>query len=262
MRYGFIGLGNMASAIIRGAIAGGAIAAQDVLGYNHHMEKAEALSQACGMRVCKSIEELATQSDFIVLAVKPQVLPQVLPQLRPHAAGKRIVTIAAGKTMAYYEEALGQVPVIRVMPNINAVVGASTSCICANAYASDADVTQVRVLFASIGSVADVAEQLFSVFGSVAGCSPAYTFMYIDALAKAGVRAGLSRKASLEAAASAVLGSAKMVLQSAEHPQALADKVCSPGGSTIEGVYALQLGGFEGLVQQAVAAAIEKSARL
>ncbi len=262
MRYGFIGLGNMASAIIEGAIASGTVAACDVLGYNHHIEKAEALSQKCGMRVCKSLEALASESDYIVLAVKPQVLPAVLPQLKPLVAGKRIVTIAAGKTLSYYEEALGELPVIRVMPNINAVVGASTSCICANAQASQEDVAQVRALFEAVGSVTEIPEAYFSVFGSVAGCSPAYTFMYIDALARAGVRAGLSRKIAQEAAASAVMGSAKMALASSEHPQALADKVCSPGGSTIEGVYALDVGGFAGLVEQAVAAAIEKSAKL
>ncbi|MDD4076252.1 MAG: pyrroline-5-carboxylate reductase [Eubacteriales bacterium] len=262
MRYGFIGLGNMASAIIRGAIASGAVAAEDVFGYNHHIEKAEALSRTCGMRVCESLAALAAKSDFIVLAVKPQVLPDVLPKLKAHVAGKRIVTIAAGKTLEYYEAALGEIPVIRVMPNINAVVGASTSCICANAHASEADVAQVRALFEAVGSVTEIPEAHFSVFGSVAGCSPAYTFMYIDALARAGVRAGLSRKVAQQAAASAVMGSARMALESNEHPQALADKVCSPGGSTIEGLYALQLGGFEGLVQQAIAAAIEKSAKL
>lgn len=262
MRYGFIGLGNMASAIIQGAIASGKFAAEDIYGYNHHIEKAQALHEKCSMRICATLLELLEQSEVVILAVKPQVLPELLPQIKEHCDGKKIVSIAAGKTLQYFEAQLGDLPVIRVMPNINAKVFASTSGICANRYASIEDIQAVRALFETVGTVLELPEKQFSAFAAVAGASPAFSYMYIDALAKAGVRAGLSRKNALAAAAGAVLGSAKMVLESETHPCELADQVCSPGGTTIEGVCVLHSGAFEGVVEEAVDAVIEKESRL
>ena len=262
MRYGFIGTGNMASAIIRGAIGSGEFMAEDILGYNHHIEKARALQSICGMRVCETLEELAQSSDILVLCVKPQVLPSVLPQLKPLAVNKRIVSIAAGKSLAYLEEQLGELPIMRVMPNINAVVGASTSCICANAFASAKDVENVKKLFATVGMILDLPEAQIPIFAAVAGASPAFTYTYIDALACAAVRAGMPRKTALEIAAASVQGSAKMLAQSGEDPHALAAKVCSPGGTTIEGMHCLKIHGFEGVVEDAVAAVIEKDRKL
>lgn len=262
MRYGFIGTGNMASAIIRGAIASGSFAPADILGYNHHIEKAAALSKDCGMTVCNTLEELTQGSDVIVLSVKPQVLPSVLPQLRALVKGKRVVSIAAGKDIAYLEKELGELPVLRVMPNINAVVGASTSCICANKLASAEDMQAVKALFSTVGMVIELPESQISAFSAIAGASPAFTYTYIDALACAGVRAGIPRATALEIAASAVLGSAKMLSQSGEDPHALAAKVCSPGGTTIEGMHCLKTHAFEGAVEEAVAAVIAKDKTL
>ena len=258
MRFGFIGTGNMASAIILGAIKSASFASADIYAYNHHIEKAQKLGAECGMRVCETLEELCKKSDALVLAVKPQVLPEVLPRIKPLCEGKTVVSIAAGKTLAYFEEQLGPVPVVRVMPNINAKVFASTSCICANEYTEKEQLEAVRSLFSTVGSTIDLPEKQFSAFSAIAGASPAFSYIYIDALAKAGVRAGLPRSVALSAAAGSVLGSAKMVLASEQHPCALADQVCSPGGTTIEGVCALQNRGFEGIVEEAAAAVIAK----
>ncbi len=262
MHYGFIGTGNMASAIISGAIGSGRFKATDIYGYNRHIEKAEKLKKECGLNVCGSLSEIIAVSDIIVLAVKPQVLPELLPQMSGHCEGKKIVSIAAGKTLAYFEEKLGRLPVLRVMPNINARVFASTSSLCANSYASKEDVEAVRALFETVGTVVDLPESQFSAFSAVAGASPAFTYIYIDALAKAGVRAGLPRSAAFAAAAGSVLGSAKMAMGSELHPCALADQVCSPGGTTIEGVFTLQNRAFEGIVEDAVAAVIAKEKTL
>ncbi len=262
MHYGFIGTGNMASAIIQGALASGSFSPREIGGYDSYIEKARELEGKCGMRVFETIEALCENSDVIVLAVKPQVLPEVLPLIKPLCAGKTILSIAAGKTTAYFEEHLGAVPVIRVMPNINAKVFAATSCICANEYASKEAVEAVRVLFSTVGTIIDLPEKQFSPFSAIAGASPAFSYLYIDALAKAGVRAGLPRNIAFAAAAGSVLGSAKMALESGTHPCELADQVCSPGGTTIEGVCALQNRGFEGIVEEAAAAVIAKDKTL
>lgn len=262
MRYGFIGIGNMASAIIRGAISSGAFAPEDILGYNHHIEKALALHKDCGMSVCETLEELIESSDVILLCVKPQILPAVLPQIKPHVKDKRVVSIAAGKDIAYLENALGKIPIMRVMPNINAVVGASTSCICANAHASKEDVETIIGLFSTVGMIIELPESQMATFAAVAGASPAFTYTYIDALACAAVRAGMPRATALKIAASSVLGSAKMLAQSGEDPHALAAKVCSPGGTTIEGMHCLKTHAFEGTVEDAIAAVIAKDKTL
>lgn len=258
MHYGFIGAGNMASAIIRGAVASGGFAKETIGAYDCDADKTQNLHAQCGMRVFDTLEALAAWSDILVLAVKPQVLDTLLPSLRPLCTGKTLFSIAAGKTLDYYAERLGPLPMVRLMPNINARVRASATSLCANAQASAADVEAAKALFAAVGTVIELPETLFPVFGAIAGASPAFSYMYIDALAKAGVRAGMPRDAALTAAAGAVLGSAKLVMESGEHPLALADQVCSPGGTTIEGVCTLHGCGFEGIVEEAVLAVIEK----
>ena len=262
MRYGFIGLGNMASAIIAGMVKNGFVP-RDILGYNIHRDKADALSLQFGITVCGSIGELVQDSDAVVLAVKPQKLNEVLPDVQKSGiADKLIITIAAGKPISFYENALGDVAVVRAMPNLNAAVGASATGLCHNSRAGESDVEAARRMFLCVGSVTDVEERLFPVFSAIAGASPAFTFMYIDALARAAVQQGMPKATALEAAANAVLGSAKLVLDSAEHPMALADRVCSPGGTTIEGVMALREYGFESAVHDAVSAVVEKDEKL
>ena len=262
MKFGFIGTGNMASAIIRGARRDDVFQKEEIFGYDCDVEKAQALQADCGIKVCQTMDALIEACDYLVLAVKPQTLDTLLPALREKCKDKRFITIAAGKTLSYYETMLGAVAVVRVMPNINARVGAATSCFCANAYADAKDIEAVCKLFSTVGTILELPEAQFSAFTAIAGSSPAFSYMYIDALAKAGVRAGLPRATALAAAAGSVLGSAKLVLQGDTHPCDLADQVCSPGGTTIDGVYMLHRGAFEGLVEEAVAAVIEKEKKL
>ena len=260
MQYGFIGLGNMASAIIKGMLQAQRFDPADIYGHTPRPGNAEALLNSTGIGFCSTQEELAAAVDVIVLAVKPQVLPSVLPGIAALPLdGKLVISIAAGKPLAFFEEALGHnTAIARVMPNINAKAGASTSAFTANSRVTEPQSAAIPSMFAAVGSIMEIPEHLFPIFSAVAGAAPAFCYMYIDALARAGVRGGMPRKLALEAAASTVLGSAKMVLESGEHPFALIDQVTSPGGTTIEGICALQRLGFESAVHQAVEAVVTK----
>ena len=264
MTYGFIGLGNMAAAILRGMAKAGVFAENALVGYNPSAAKVQALQSEMPLRACASAREVAEAADVIVLAVKPQVLPDVLPEIAPVVtAEKLVVSIAAGKPASYYEAALADgVPVVRVMPNIAARVGASASAVCGGKYAKDTHLELVRAMFRTVGEVYDLPEKHFPAFGALGGASGAFIFLYIDALASAGVKAGLPRAQAQAIAVQATLGGALLAQQSAEHPIALMDQVCSPGGTTIEGVHALKRLGFETAVQQAIDAIIEKDKRL
>ena len=257
MKYGFIGLGNMASAIIGGMVKGG-IPACDILGFNRTRAKADALGEKYGVTVCGSAEEVVAGADIIILAVKPQMLPNVM-GAAAGCGGKPILSIAAGKTLAWYMERLPEgTPVVRIMPNIAARVGEALSAICGNEYADEAVLSEARRIFACVGRVYMIEERLFPAFSSVCGASGAFIYLYIDALAEAAVRAGFSRAMAEEMASGAVLGAAKLAQESGEHPIALMNKVCSPGGTTVEGVMKLKELGFETAVQQATQAVIDK----
>ena len=263
MKFGFIGLGNMATAIIRGMVKSGSFRQDRFYGYNRSEEKTRALARDYLLMPCDNSGDLAEICDVVILAVKPQMLDDVMPLIAPKMnRSKLVVTIAAGKALAYYEAWLPGVPVIRVMPNMNAAVGASASGICRGEWAGEEQVALVRRMFESVGTVTELPEHSFSAFSAVAGASPAFTYLYIDAMASAAVKAGIPRAQALEIAAAAVYGSAKMLMESGEHPNVLADRVCSPGGTTIEGVLALHEHGFASAVHAAVAAVIAKDEKL
>ncbi|MBQ3010979.1 MAG: pyrroline-5-carboxylate reductase [Oscillospiraceae bacterium] len=262
MKYGFIGLGNMASAIIRGMVRSGNFPAGSILGFNRSVGKTEALAAEVGLVPMPDIPTLVRSCDVIVLAVKPQMLPDVLPLVSPTAA-QTVITIAAGKPAAYYEAVFGEgIPVVRVMPNISARVLEAASGICGGKYANEAHIAIAKEMFSTVGTVYDVTEPLFAAFSALAGASGAFIHLYIDALASAGVKNGLPRPMAQEIACQAVLGAAKLTMASDLHPIALADQVCSPGGTTIEGIHTLKRLGFESAVQQAVDAVIEKDRKL
>ncbi len=259
MTYGFLGLGNMALAILTGMRASESFKDAEIFGYDVSAEAAE----RAPVKRCDCAADLVKSSDVIVLAVKPQVLGGVLADIAPLAEGKLFISIAAGKNLAFLRDCLDRdVHIVRVMPNINAVALSSTSAFCADKNVTEGERETVRAIFGTVGTVTELEEKLFPVFTAIASCSPAFTYMYIDALARAAVSGGMPRAQALETAASAVLGSAKMVFASSLHPQELADMVCSPGGTTIEGVLALRAFGFENAVHEAVNAVIEKDKRL
>lgn len=261
---GFIGAGNMASAIIKGVRRSGRIN-EEIAVFDISEQKAQVLAREYGVKVLAHAKEIAHQCDKVVLSVKPNVFPSLLGEIGDELKNSNplIISIAAGKTLDFIGGCLPyEGRIVRVMPNINAKVGAAVSAYCGNEKASDDDLDFVRDLCESFGIAVNIEEKLFSIYSAIGGCSPAFSYMFIDSLARAAVKNGMPKKEALEVAAGAVLGSAKMILESDEHPWELVDQVCSPGGTTIEGVSALQNGSFEALVGSAVEAAYNKDKSL
>lgn len=262
MKFGFIGAGNMVSAIVKGMTLGTkSYDGADIFLNSKTKRSAESLAEVCGAVACSDAKDLVSQSDVVVLGVKPNVLPVVLPPLRNSFEHKKnlVVSIAAGKTLEYLGAFFPEnTPIIRVMPNINAKIGASTTGICVNEFVTEAQKDIVIRMFSTIGTVAEIEESQFGIFSVIGGASVAFAYLYMDALAHAALKAGMPKKQALEIVAQTVQGSAKMVLEGEEAPWPLIDQVCSPGGTTIEGITTLQAFGFESALVQAFDAVLEK----
>ena len=262
MNFGFIGAGNMVSAIVKGMTRGtGRFAGEDIFLTSKSVVSAKKLAEECGANLCQTSLEVIAHSDVVILGVKPNVLGAILPQLQEAFAKKSplVVSIAAGKTLDYLKEFFPEkTGIVRVMPNINAKIGASTTGLCANEYVGEEEKQLVKYIFSTIGTVAEIEESQFSIFSVIGGASVAFAYLYMDALARAAVTAGMPKKQALQLTAETVLGSAKMVLEGGEAPWPLIDQVCSPGGTTIEGVSALQAGGFEATLVKAFDAVLAK----
>lgn len=266
MKLGIIGAGNMGTAIIKGYIAAGADAS-NIIVCGHHPEKLEAMKSELGITIAPDVSSLTDASDAVMVAVKPKDMAKVLAEAAPRLKESQlIISIAAGKSIMAISEMLGSAAVpadkrkiIRVMPNTPAMVGEAMSALCRNEAVSDEEFASVMEIFAGVGKASEITENLMDVVGAVSGCSPAYVYMFIEAMADGGVRSGMPRAQAYEFAAQSVLGAAKMVLETGEHPGALKDAVCSPGGTTIEAVSVLERGGFRSTIIDAVTAAAEKS---
>ncbi|MBP3891639.1 MAG: pyrroline-5-carboxylate reductase [Solobacterium sp.] len=257
MKYGFIGAGNMGSAIINGMLKSKRF--KDIVAYDIQKEKVQAFHNKVKYL---SFDALVKQADIIVLAVKPQMMEGVLEKLKDYDITKKLfISIAAGYSCGDFEEAL-DCKVVRAMPNLNAIYGASITALCKGKKATKKDLSIAEAMFEAVGETMLLEEKQLRAFGAIAGASPAYTYMYADALAMAAVKAGLPRDVAIEVAAKSIQGSATTLLESHMHPDLLRDKVCSPGGTTIEGVHVLEEEGFKGLVMEAIDAVIEKDKKL
>ena len=259
MTYGFIGSGNMGGAIATAVCK--AVEPKDVLLANRTTEKAEKLAITLGCRYGSNEE--AAQCDFVFLGVKPYFMEEMLGRLQNLLSQRKepfvLVTMAAGLTISRIREmAGGEYPVIRIMPNTPAAYGAGMIQYCASGVSQE----QLNVFLeamAPAGRLDEISEKLIDAASGVSGCGPAWACQFLEALADGGVACGLPRNKALEYAAQMMLGTAKMVLESGQHPGALKDAVCSPGGSTIQGVRTLEQRGFRGAVMDAVIAAYEKN---
>ncbi|MEA4971276.1 MAG: pyrroline-5-carboxylate reductase [Candidatus Pelethousia sp.] len=259
-RYGFIGCGNMGGALAR-ALCQKAEPGEVML-CDRAQQQAEALAEELGCRAGNN-ERAARECAYIFLAVKPHLMEGMLLPLRPILEARKdrfiLVSIAAGLSMGRIRElAGGDYPIIRLMPNTAALVGESMTLLCcAGAEQSEVD-SLVEALSAS-GRFDEVEETLLDAGGCVSGCGPAFAYLYLEALADGAVACGVPRVKARQYAAQALLGAAKMALESGEHTAALKDGVCSPGGSTIEGVQALEEGGLRAAAMRAVRAAYDKT---
>ena len=264
MKYGFIGCGNMAAAIINGALAKGILAKEDILASVKTESSAKRIQETMGIACTTDNLSVASQADYLFLAVKPQFCEEVALEVRgKRKKGQVLVSIAAGKTLAWLKEKFGEnEKIIRTMPNTPALVGEGITGVCPDDLVSREETDLVLELLNSFGKAAVVTEPILDIVGAVSGSSPAFVFMFIEALADGAVAEGMPRAQAYTFAAQSVLGSAKMVLETGLHPGALKDMVCSPGGTTIEGVNVLEKEGMRSAVMDAVRACIAKTKRL
>ena len=259
MTFGFIGSGNMGGAIAAAVCK--SVDPKSVLLANRTAQKAEKLASLLGCR--SGSNEDAALCDYIFLGVKPYFMEEMLWKLRDLLATRKesfvLVTMAAGLTMARIREmAGGDYPVIRIMPNTPAAYGAGMIQYC-HCGVSEEQMAAFLDAMTPAGLLDEIPENLIDAASSVSGCGPAWVCQFMEAMADGGVACGLPRGKALEYAAQVMLGTAKMVLQSGAHPGALKDAVCSPAGSTIQGVRTLEERGFRGAVMDAVIAAYEKN---
>lgn len=263
MKIGFIGAGNMGGAILKGALKSGFLSANDVEIYDLNSALCEKWKAEYHVSVAEGNVQLASRCDCIVLAVKPVFLADVLAQIREQLSNKKVISIAAGWSVEMLKNACGdQCQLLRVMPNTPALVGAGFTALCEETTFDLKTLEWAKQLFATLGVVQIVPERLIDAVIAVTGSSPAYVFMFIDAMADAAVKLGMPRSMAIEAAAQAVMGSAKMVLDTHEHPAVLKDQVCSPGGTTIEAVQALEEGGMRAAVMKAMVVCAEKNQKM
>ena len=264
MKYGFIGCGNMAAAIINGALAKGILAKEDILASVKTESSAKRIQETMGIACTTDNLSVASQADYLFLAVKPQFCEEVALEVRgKRKKGQVLVSIAAGKTLAWLKEKFGEnEKIIRTMPNTPALVGEGITGVCPDDLVSREETDLVLELLNSFGKAAVVTEPILDIVGAVSGSSPAFVFMFIEALADGAVAEGMPRAQAYTFAAQSVLGSAKMVLETGLHPGALKDMVCSPGGTTIEGVNVLEKEGIRSAVMDAVRACIAKTKKL
>ncbi len=262
LKLGFIGTGNMGSAILRGLIAANYLTADDMAVCDLSVRKLEDLSNEYpGLTCTESDAELAEMCDMIVLAVKPQYMADTIEHIYDELSGKAVISIAAGWTVEMLSDKLegSGATYLRVMPNTPAMVGEGMTALCEDTTFSQDDLEFAKGIFESVGRTVMLPEKLFDGVIAISGSSPAYVYMMIEAMADAGVREGLTRPCAYEMAAQAVLGSALMVLQSGTHPGALKDAVCSPAGTTIEAVEELERKGFRAAIMDAMKICAEKS---
>ncbi|WP_216387956.1 pyrroline-5-carboxylate reductase [Arcanobacterium phocae] len=258
---GFIGAGSMASAIMHGLVSSGTPGG-DIIFSRRNADAGNQLATDLHARFTTDNSEVATVSHILVLAVKPYLIASILDEISPHLSPDTIVvSVAAGVSLTDLAEHLpASQPIMRAMPNVNAHIGQSMTGLCANKYVTESAACQVRRMFEAIGQVADIPEELFSAFSAIAGCSPAWTYTYIDALARAALAEGMTKREAVRCAAQAVLGSAQMVLDALDTsvPAELVDRVTSPGGTTIAGLLAMEDAGFSPAVIAGVRAAVAR----
>jgi pyrroline-5-carboxylate reductase len=257
---GFIGGGNMAEAIIKGLLAGG-MAPRNIMVSDPVQGRRATLNTTLSVRTTDENNDVASESDIVVLAVKPQVAASALTGLESSVTPQKLViSIMAGISTTFIEESLQNgVRIVRAMPNTPALVQAGATAICAGRRATQDDMMIATELFKLVGTVCTVTERQMDAVTGLSGSGPAYAFSFIEALADAGVKNGLSRDVASGLAVQTVLGSALLMKQTGDHPAVLRDRVTSPGGTTIAALHTLENGRFHGLIMDAVDSAVKRS---
>jgi pyrroline-5-carboxylate reductase len=263
-RIGFLGAGNMAGALIKGLLHGKVVPAERIVASDVKGERLEHLHTSHGIRTTTDNHALLREADVVVLAVKPQVIDKVLTEVGPDVRSDQlVVSVAAGVPIEALE---GRLPrgsrVIRAMPNTPATVQAGATAIAGGSHAHEDDLRIARELFEAVGRVVVLDESLLDAVTGLSGSGPAYTMLIIEALADGGVKVGLHRDTALLLAAQTVFGSARLLLETGEHPGRLKDMVTSPGGTAIAGLHTLESGALRKTLIDAVEAATKRAAEL
>jgi pyrroline-5-carboxylate reductase len=263
-RIAILGTGNMGEALTKGLLRAGKTAPDSLVCSDPRAERREEIKQRYGVQVTGDNRAAADQADVVVLAVKPQIIDVLLEEIAPAIdARKLVISIAAGVPIGAIARKLGAgVRIVRTMPNTPALVGAGATALARGPHATEADLEQALSLFEAVGVAVVVEEHHLDAVTGLSGSGPAFVFMAIEALADGGVKVGLARPVALALAAQAVMGSAKLVLETGEHPGRLKDQVTSPGGTSIAGVHALESAGFRAALIAAVEAATRRSQEL
>lgn len=258
---GFIGGGNMASAMIGGILKSGLAAKEQIIATAKTTKTTDSLSERFGISASTDNTAAVKQSDILFLAVKPYLFEEIIVEIKDYVRPETlIISIAAGQTLEKIEHVFEKnIKLVRAMPNTPALVGEAMSALCSNQNVTEDDLSDAKAIFNSFGKCEVVPESMMDTVIGVSGSSPAYVYMFIEAMADAAVADGMTRAQSYKFAAQAVLGAAKMVLETETHPGALKDAVCSPGGTTIEAVAMLEQLGLRSTVINAQRACVQKS---
>ncbi len=261
MKLGFIGCGNMGGAMMKGIISSGQVSGDDIMTSDKSEAALKIKKDELGVLTTTDNVEVAKFADVLFLSVKPQFYESVISEIKDAVdANMIIVTIAPGKTLEWLAEQFGKdLKIIRTMPNTPAMVSEGMMGMCPNSQVTPEDLKLVQDICQGFTLTEVISENLMDVVTAVSGSSPAYVFMFIEAMADAAVADGMARAAAYKFAAQAVLGSAKMVLETGKHPGELKDMVCSPGGTTIEAVRVLEEKGMRSAVFEAMKACVKKS---
>lgn len=263
MKLGFIGTGNMAGAIMGGIIQKGIFRPEQIIGADISEAGRRKAKETYGIEVTEDNRKAAA-AEVLILSVKPQFYADAIAEIRDCIRDDQLViTIAPGKTLSWLEEQFGKrVKIVRTMPNTPALVGEGMTAACVNQYVTEEEKAYALKILDSFGKVELVPEHLIDAVVAVSGSSPAYVFMFIEAMADAAVAEGMPRQQAYQFAAQAVYGSAKMILETGKHPGELKDMVCSPAGTTIEAVRVLEERGFRSAVIEAMKTCAEISKKL
>jgi pyrroline-5-carboxylate reductase len=260
---GFIGTGNMAEALIRGLLHAGVVNTSQIVGSDPRLERCAELREKYTITVGTGNLDVARRSEILILSVKPQVMAKVLDEIAPHLhPNALVISIAAGIPLAAIEAKLPKARVVRTMPNTPALVGAGATAIAAGGHATSEDLQAAKRIFDSVGLTVILEEAQMDAVTGLSGSGPAYIFLIIEALSDAGVKVGLSRYNAQALAAQTLLGSAKLLIETNEHPGRLKDMVTSPGGTAIAGLHTLEQGGLRTTLINAVEAATKRSREL
>lgn len=260
---GFVGGGQMATALASGAITEGVFAAEQVGFVQPSGRARQRLTEAFGKsRIEATASSLLADCERVVLAVKPHILRSIGGELKKALQGQLVISVAAGISLRELQELLGTQRVVRVMPNTPSLVGAGAAALAADDAAAETDIDWVMKMMSAVGTCVRVPDELIHAVTGVSGSGPAYAYMMIEALSDGGVAMGLPRETAKMLAAQTLLGAAEMVLQTGQHPGALKDQVTSPGGTTAAAVRSLEATGLRSSLVEAVATAAEKSREL